>query len=162
MIYSWLLYQYARRVETRFILHDTSAKEVPDFYSYYNSKVAGGTQVFSAYHLVNEIVEKENLAKEYNIYMFHGTDGDDWDTTGEKTLPELRKILEYASRVGVTIVEHMRSSADKSEVEQYLTASKILEERSDLVRLDIIDEDASESRLIEGIRKLLGSDTLVS
>ena len=40
-----LLYQYAMQVETRFILHDTEAKEVPDFYTYYNSKVAGGTQV---------------------------------------------------------------------------------------------------------------------
>ncbi|MBW1790409.1 MAG: DUF444 family protein, partial [Deltaproteobacteria bacterium] len=35
MIYSWLLYQYAKQVETRFILHDTDAKEVPDFYTYY-------------------------------------------------------------------------------------------------------------------------------
>ncbi len=45
LIYSWLLYQYAMQVETRFILHDTEAKEVPDFYTYYNSRVAGGTQV---------------------------------------------------------------------------------------------------------------------
>ncbi len=35
MIYSWLMYQYAMQVETRFILHDTEAKEVPDFYTYY-------------------------------------------------------------------------------------------------------------------------------
>ncbi len=61
MIYSWLVYQYAMQVETRFILHDTEAKEVPDFYTYYNSKVAGGTQVSSAFTLVNEIVERENL-----------------------------------------------------------------------------------------------------
>ena len=33
MIYSWLLYQYERQVETRFILHDTEAKEVDDFYT---------------------------------------------------------------------------------------------------------------------------------
>jgi len=44
LIYSWLLYQYARQVETRFILHDTEAKEVTDFYTYYNSRVAGGTK----------------------------------------------------------------------------------------------------------------------
>ena len=56
MVYSWLLYQYAMQVETRFILHDTEAKEVPDFYTYYNSAVAGGTKVASAYRLVNEIV----------------------------------------------------------------------------------------------------------
>ena len=54
LIYSWLLYQYAMQVETRFILHDTEASEVPDFYTYYNSKVAGGTQVSAAYRLVNE------------------------------------------------------------------------------------------------------------
>ena len=38
LIYSWLLYQYAMQVESRFILHDTEAKEVPDFYTYYNSR----------------------------------------------------------------------------------------------------------------------------
>jgi hypothetical protein len=63
LIYSWLLYQYANQVESRFILHDTEAKEVKDFYTYYNSKVAGGTKVASAYRLVNEIVKEENLAR---------------------------------------------------------------------------------------------------
>lgn len=94
LIYSWLLYQYAMQVETRFILHDTEATEVDDFYKYYNSKVAGGTQVSSAYRLVNEIVEKENLAQDYNIYIFHGTDGDDWDTDGKESIPELKKNAE--------------------------------------------------------------------
>ncbi|MCG8510424.1 MAG: DUF444 family protein, partial [Rhodospirillales bacterium] len=68
LIYSWLLYQYRKQVETRFILHDSDAKEVPDFHTYYNSRVAGGTKVVSAYRLVNEIVDKENLVKDYNIY----------------------------------------------------------------------------------------------
>ncbi|MBN2419728.1 MAG: DUF444 family protein, partial [Deltaproteobacteria bacterium] len=58
LIYSWLQYQYDRQVETRFILHDEEAKEVPDFYTYYNSTVAGGTRVASAFRLVNDIVEK--------------------------------------------------------------------------------------------------------
>ncbi len=84
LIYSWLLYQYEKQVESRFILHDTEASEVPDFYTYYNSKVAGGTKVASAYKLVNEIVNKENLIRDYNIYVFHGTDGDDWDTNGKE------------------------------------------------------------------------------
>ncbi|HEX9874264.1 MAG TPA: DUF444 family protein, partial [Deferrimonas sp.] len=92
MIYSWLLYQYDRQVETRFVLHDTDASEVPDFYTYYNSKVAGGTKVAAAYRLVNQIVDKEQLARDYNIYVFHGTDGDDWDTDGAETLPELKTM----------------------------------------------------------------------
>ena len=155
MIYSWLLYQYAMQVETRFILHDTDAKEVPDFYTYYNSKVAGGTQVSSAYRLVNEIVENENLAKDYNIYIFHGTDGDDWDTDGKESIPELKKMLVYANRVGITIAEHATSKTHDSEVEKYLKKSALLEDKPDQLRLDVMQEDADEPRLIEGIKHLI-------
>ncbi len=155
MIYSWLLYQYGGQAESRFILHDTEAKEVPDFYTYYNSRVAGGTQVASAFRLVNEIVAKENLARDYNIYVFHGTDGDDWDDGGEKAIPELEKILKYASRVGVTIAEHGHGESGGTEVARYLRNSGLLKDKSDLLRMDTMGEDADEPRLIEGIRKLI-------
>ena len=156
LIYSWLLYQYANQVETRFILHDTTAKEVPDFYSYYNSKVAGGTQVSAAYKLVNDIVEKESLAKDYNIYVFHGTDGDDWDTEGREAIPQLKLMLRYANRVGITISQHSQGSM--TEVEKYVKKSGLLEQAPELIRMDIIGDDADESRLIEGIRKLISQD----
>jgi uncharacterized sporulation protein YeaH/YhbH (DUF444 family) len=155
LIYSWLLYQYEKQVESRFILHDTEANEVPDFYTYYNSKVAGGTKVASAYRLVNEIVNKENLIQDYNIYVFHGTDGDDWDTDGKETIPELKKILSYANRVGVTIAEHGIGSSGSTEVERYLKKSNLLTEKPNLLRLDVMSKDADEPRLIEGIKKLI-------
>jgi uncharacterized sporulation protein YeaH/YhbH (DUF444 family) len=155
LIYSWLLYQYARQVESRFILHDTEAKEVPDFYTYYNSRVAGGTKVSTAFKLVNEIVQQENLVKDYNIYVFHGTDGDDWDPEGGDTIPELKKMLGYASRVGVTIAEHPYMGSHNTEVEKYLKNSRLLEQHPALLRLDVMGEDAEEPRLIEGIKKLI-------
>lgn len=155
MVYSWLLFQYAMQVETRFILHDTEAREVPDFYTYYNSKVAGGTQVYSAYQKVNEIVEKENLAQDYNIYVFHGTDGDDWDSEGEKSIPELKKMLLYASRIGITVIRHPYNYTTPSEVERYLDKSSLLKEKPDFIRLDAMKEDAEEARLIEGIKNLI-------
>jgi hypothetical protein len=155
LIYSWLSYQYANQVESRFVLHDTSAKEVPDFASYYNLKVAGGTQVSSAYRLVNEIVEKESLASDYNIYVFHGTDGDDWDTEGKEAIPELKKILAYASRVGITVVQHGSTSTTKSEVERYIAKSDLLESASTTLRMDVMQEDADETRIIDGIRNLI-------
>jgi len=156
LIYSWLLYQYAKQVESRFILHDADAKEVPDFYTYYNSRVAGGTRVASAYRLVNEIVDKENLVKDYNIYVFHGTDGDDWDTDGKETIPELKTMLKYANRVGITIAQSTNGwGGAKTEVEKYLQSSKLLDEKYDLIRLDVMQQDADEPRLIEGIKKLI-------
>jgi uncharacterized sporulation protein YeaH/YhbH (DUF444 family) len=157
LIYSWLLYQYEKQVESRFVLHDVEAREVPDFYSYYNSKVAGGTNVAAAYRMVNEIVDRESLAKDYNIYVFHGTDGDDWDPNGTEALAELEKMLGYVSRIGITVAEHYstRSTSGSTEVQRYLRASGLLEAHADLLRLDIMGEDAQEPRLIEGIKTLI-------
>jgi uncharacterized sporulation protein YeaH/YhbH (DUF444 family) len=155
LIYSWLLYQYAGQAETRFILHDTEAREVPDFYTYYNSRVAGGTQVSSAFKLVNDIVEKENLARDYNIYVFHGTDGDDWDDGGMKAIAEIRHMLGYASRVGITIAAHSGQAGSMTTVARFLSTSGLLKSKPDLIRMDILQEDADEARLIEGIRSLI-------
>jgi uncharacterized sporulation protein YeaH/YhbH (DUF444 family) len=155
LIYSWLLYQYGGQVETRFILHDTEANEVEDFYTYYNSRVAGGTRISAAYHRVNEIVIEESLAQDYNIYIFHGTDGDDWDREGRETILELKKMLRYASRIGITIAEHSYSGSGATQVQSYLEKSGLLEQATALLRLDHMREDESEERLIEGIKKLI-------
>ena len=155
LIYSWLLYQYAKQVETRFILHDVEAKEVADFYTYFNSKVAGGTRVAAAYQLVNEIVARENLAKDYNIYIFHGTDGDDGDTYGGEAIPALKGMLAYANRIGITIVEHSYSLGGRTEVELYLKGSGLLQQKPELLQVDVMGEDAEETQLIEGIKKLI-------
>jgi uncharacterized sporulation protein YeaH/YhbH (DUF444 family) len=155
LIYSWLLFQYARQVETRFILHDTDAKEAPDFYTYYNSRVAGGTKVASAFRLVNEIVEKENLQRDYNIYVFHGTDGDDWDTDGKTTIPEIERMLKYTNRVGITVARNSYSASRETDLERYMKQSGILLKRPVDIRMDAMQDDADETRIIEGIKKLI-------
>ncbi len=155
MLYSWLLYQYEKQVETRFILHDTEAKEVSDFYKYSSYKVAGGTKVFTAFKMVNEIVERENLAHDYNIYVFHGTDGDDWDKEGKDTIAEIEKMINYVSRIGISIVEHSYVGSKQTEVEKYLKSSNVLTKHSSLIKLDIMDENAEDSRIIQGIKKLI-------
>lgn len=154
-INSWLVYQYQRQVKTRFILHDTEAEEVPDFYTYFNKQVAGGTDVASAFSLVNKIVEEENLAKDYNIYVFHGTDGDDWDARGNKALQELEVMLSYSSRIGITIAAGI-SDYNNTFVEQYIRNSKLLETYPDKLRLDSMKaQDADEERIIQSIKHLI-------
>jgi len=155
MLYSWLLYQYEKQVETRFILHDTEAKEVSDFYKYYSYKVAGGTKVFTAFKMVNDIVERENLARDYNIYVFHGTDGDDWDKQGKQTIAEIEKMMNYVSRIGVSIVEHAYVGSKQTEVEKYLKSSGILTKHNNLIKLDVMNENADDSTIIQGIKNLI-------
>ncbi len=154
-IYSWLMYQYNNQVESRFILHDTEAKEVEDFYTYYKSTVAGGTNVYPAFELVDSIVTKENLAKDYNIYIFHGTDGDDWEQNGEKTLSIIQKMLGYTNRLGITIAKNSWSGSHTT-VEKYIQNSGILTKMPAFVRMDSFQADTSnEGRMIEGIKKLV-------
>lgn len=155
MIYSWLMYQYAGLVKTRFILHDTDAKEVPDFYTYHNLRVAGGTQVASAFRLVNRLIEESNLDKDYNIYVFHGTDGDDFDNDGSQSIPEIRKLAGYANRIGITVAEHSSGVGRHTTMHQYINSSNLLTAMPDKVRLDAMSEDSDEARMIEGIKSLI-------
>jgi uncharacterized sporulation protein YeaH/YhbH (DUF444 family) len=155
-INSWLVYQYKRQVVSRFIVHDTEAEEVPDFYTYFNKSVAGGTDVSSAYELVNKLVEEEHLARDYNIYVFHGTDGDDWKDENSKVIEELEKILKYASRVGITITENNYSSRGNTVVEKYIKESKLLEKYPEVLHLDsFVAAEASEERIIRSIKVLI-------
>ena len=64
-------------------------------------------------------------------------------------------MLSYANRTGITIAEHASGSTNKSEVEKYLKKSGLLEDKSALLRLDVMQEDADEPRLIEGIKHLI-------
>lgn len=157
LIYSWLMYQYQNNVIARFILHDTDAKEVPDFYTYYKSQVAGGTNISPSYTLVNKIVTEEQLARDNNIYIFHGTDGDDWEEDGSKAVDELKQMITYASRIGITIAKNSWTSADsETVVEKYIHKSNLLKEKPAFIRMDtMVSEQANEARIIEGIRKLI-------
>ena len=117
--------------------------------------MAGGTKVAAAFQLVNEIVKRENLSQNYNIYVFYGTDGDDWDTDGKECLPEIEAVLQYAARLGVTIVDNGYGGSRESEVQKYLQASGLLEKQRRRIRLDLLPGEADEQRVIEGIRQLI-------
>lgn len=155
-IYSWLMYQYQNNVLTRFIVHDTEAKEIPDFQQYYQLQVAGGTRVAPAFKLVNKIIAEENLAADYNIYVFYGTDGDDWDSDGKELTEELTKLLPITSRVGFTVAKNAWSGSNKTTVEKTIEKSGFAEKRKDEFRIDDFPaESADENRLIESIKKLV-------
>ncbi|MGD8780122.1 MAG: DUF444 family protein [Ignavibacteria bacterium] len=155
-INSWLIYQYKRQVKSRFIVHDQQAIEVPDFYTYYNKNVAGGTEVSSAYYLVNKIVEEESLSRDYNIYIFHGTDGDDWDQKGTRVIENLEKMAKFTSRIGITVAENTYTTRNNTVVERYIKESKILEKYPDIVHFDSFKAaEADETRIIKSIKLLI-------
>ena len=148
MLYSWLLSEYEKLVIPRFIVHDTEAKEVSPG-AYFTKNDGGGTFIPAGYQKINEIVEKENLVKDYNIYVFQGTDGDDGDD-GEIALPEIEKILSYVSRMGVSVLKRNYNPDKDSGFEKYIKKSKLLD-RKNLFRMhamtsqNVTDKDNEEA-----------------
>lgn len=156
-IYAWLLVQFGPKlVIPRFILHDSKAKEVADFDTYYRSQIAGGTKVASAYRKVIEIVEEENLAQNYNIYVFHGTDGDDWDEDGKETIPKIEKIMSFVSRMGITIARNAYAGSGDTKVEKYIKKSGLLEANKELLRMNaLVAGEADQSMILKSINDLV-------
>lgn len=156
LIYSWLMYQYQNNVMTRFIVHDTEAKEVSDFYNYFRLQVAGGTKVAPAFELVNKIIEQESLSRDYNIYIFYGTDGDDWDSDGKELMEQLGRLFPVVSRIGFTIAKNSWTGENETTVEKYIKQHQVAEKHGNEFRIDgFSSTNAGEERIIESIRKLI-------
>ncbi|MBU1069767.1 DUF444 family protein [Myxococcota bacterium] len=73
---TWLRYQY-KGIESRYIIHDTKAREV-DQDTFYSTKESGGTMISSAYLLTADLIEAEYPSDAWNVYVFHFSDGDNW------------------------------------------------------------------------------------
>lgn len=78
---TWLRSQY-KGIETRYIIHDATAREV-DEETFYKTRESGGTLISSAYKLCEKIIETDYAPSDWNIYPFHFSDGDNW--SGEDT-----------------------------------------------------------------------------
>ncbi|MBN8643649.1 MAG: DUF444 family protein [Planctomycetes bacterium] len=71
---TWLRRNY-EGIESRYIVHDVGAKEV-DKATFFSVREDGGTRISSAYTLAKEILDERYPASEWNIYLFHFSDGD--------------------------------------------------------------------------------------
>lgn len=84
---AWLKKHY-KGLETRFIIHDATAKEV-DENTFFRTSESGGTLISSAYKLCRQIIEKDYPVQEWNIYPFHFSDGDNWSPEDTKACMQL-------------------------------------------------------------------------
>jgi len=73
---TWLNHQY-ENIETRYIIHDAIAREV-DKDTFYHTRESGGTIISSAYKLAERLIDEFYNPADWNIYLFHFSDGDNW------------------------------------------------------------------------------------
>ena len=159
MIYAWLLVQYEKRVIPRFFVHDTEAQEVTAQQYFALGSWGGGTYIPSVYKEITKTVEGEGLQSDYNIYVFQGTDGDDGDREGNEAIPEIRKVLGYVNRMGVTLFRHSYFGDQKTAFEAYVEKGAILERR-EVFRMHIMPRyrDVTDEMNIEAIKALIAQD----
>ncbi len=88
---AWLKSQYDG-VTTRYIIHDAVAREV-DEHTFYHTRESGGTRISSAYNLANKIIDDQHPQMDWNIYIFHFSDGDNWGEDNRHCINLLRDQL---------------------------------------------------------------------
>ena len=71
---AWLRKNY-QGIESRYIVHDVRAGEV-DRETFFRIREDGGTRISSAFRLARELLDKTYSADEWNVYLFHFSDGD--------------------------------------------------------------------------------------
>jgi len=86
-INTWLKHQY-KDIDIRYIIHDTTAKEVTED-AFFSTRESGGTTISSAYDLAKNIILEEYLNT--NIYVFQFSDGDNWK---ESDNDKCKKMIE--------------------------------------------------------------------
>lgn len=72
----WLRKHYPG-LESVYVIHDATAKEVTQD-EFYHTRESGGTIILSGYQEVARIIQARYPVNDWNIYMFHYSDGDDY------------------------------------------------------------------------------------
>ena len=88
---TWLKSQYDG-VTTRYIIHDAVAREV-DEHTFYHTRESGGTRISSAYTLANKIIDEFHSPIDWNVYVLHFSDGDNWGEDNRNCISLLRDQL---------------------------------------------------------------------
>lgn len=101
--YFWMvkfLRQKYNQVQIVFITHHTEAKEV-DEQTFFTLGESGGTRVSSAYKLALDVMHQRYNPRDWNVYPFHFSDGDNWGETDNRLCLDLvQQMLEMCNVFG--------------------------------------------------------------
>ena len=99
----FLLYQFIctkyQNVEIAFIAHHTEAKEVTEE-EFFHKGESGGTFISSAYVKALEIVKERYHPSLWNIYAFHCSDGDNFDSDNQAALRSAKELADVCNLFG--------------------------------------------------------------
>lgn len=99
----FLLFQFVRakyrNVELVFIAHHTEAREVSEE-EFFHKGESGGTFISSAYQKALEIIQERYHPSLWNIYAFHCSDGDNFESDNPTALKLAEELCQVANLFG--------------------------------------------------------------
>jgi hypothetical protein len=102
LLFYWCV-QFLRRryqqTELVFIAHTTDAREVTE-HEFFSRVESGGTRVSSAFEAVTRIQRERYPTEDWNIYVLHVSDGDNFTADNQRTLELVRQLTRICSLVG--------------------------------------------------------------
>ena len=88
-----------RNVEIIFIAHTTEAKEVTEE-EFFHKGESGGTFISSGYQKALEVIKERYSPQLWNIYAFHSSDGDNFESDNPEALKTAKELCEVANLFG--------------------------------------------------------------
>ena len=98
LLYHFLCTKY-QRVEIVFIAHDTVAREV-DEDEFFHKGESGGTVISSGYRKALEVIQERYHAAHWNVYVFHCSDGDNFESDNTNALQAAEEIASTSNLFG--------------------------------------------------------------
>jgi len=113
----FLLYQFIRtkyrNLELVFIAHHTEAKEVTEE-EFFHKGESGGTLISSGYVKALEIVSERYHPSLWNVYAFHCSDGDNFDTDNPTALRAAKELSDTCNLFGYGEIKPLGSRSYES------------------------------------------------
>lgn len=99
----FLLYQFVKtkyqNVELVFIAHHTEGREVTEE-EFFHKGESGGTFISSGYNKAIEIIQERYHPSLWNVYAFHCSDGDNFESDNPATLKAAKQLCELCNLFG--------------------------------------------------------------
>jgi hypothetical protein len=124
-------------VEITFVTHHTEAQEVEEE-AFFQLGQSGGTKISAAYKLALEIIENRYPPRNWNSYVFHFSDGENYGSGDNAYCVELaRQLLELCNLVGYGEIRpniHIRSPlmTALAAIEDHRLATHTIRQRADV------------------------------
>lgn len=117
MLYQFIKTRY-RNTEIIFIAHHTEAKEVSEN-DFFHRVESGGTFISSGYLKVLEIIEERYNPALWNIYAFHCSDGDNFDTDNKTAIEAAQKLANMCNLFGYGEIKPVSSYSWSSMIDRF-------------------------------------------